>query len=96
MSALEVRAGKLFRKRPDTLWDHAESKAFAKNKHVIAQTPESDWQALEKFYAAPQSETYARTSLATLLNNWNGEIDRAHKWQSKAAPTVWQPKLRIE
>ena len=81
---MQLRAGRLLRKRADTLWDHAEIRAYAKNKSVIAATDEADWLVLEKFYAAPQAETFARKSLATLLNNWNGEIDRAKNWQIEA------------
>ena len=81
---MQLRAGTLLRKRADTLWDHAEIRAYAKNKSVIAATDEADWLVLEKFYAAPQAETFARKSLATLLNNWNGEIDRAKNWQIEA------------
>jgi hypothetical protein len=81
---IQIRAGTLLRKRAETLWDHAEIRAYAKNKSVIAATPEADWLVLEKFYAAPQAETFKRKSLATLLNNWNGEIDRAKNWEIEA------------
>ena len=77
---LQLRAERLMRRRPDTPLTACESRAFAKNRPAIQSTTEDEWQTLEAFYAAPQSETFARKDLAALLNNWNGEIDRAKAW----------------
>ncbi|EIQ00876.1 hypothetical protein OpiT1DRAFT_05433 [Opitutaceae bacterium TAV1] len=77
---LQLRAEALMRRRPSTPLTDAEARAFRKNKAAIEATAEEDWQALEAFYAAPQRETFARKDLATLVNNWNGEIDRARAW----------------
>ncbi len=71
-------------RRESTPLTSGESRAYAKNRAAIEATNEDDWRLLERFYAAPQTETYARKDLATLLNNWNGEIDRAKKWQIEA------------
>ena len=80
---LRLRAEAIFKRRADTPLTAGEERAFAKSKAAIAATAEADWQLLESFYAAPQSETFTRKDLATLVNNWNGEIDRARAWQSK-------------
>jgi hypothetical protein len=77
---LQLRAEKLMGRRPETPLTASEQRAFKKNKPCIEQTSEADWLALETFYAAPQEQTYARKDLATLVNNWNGEIDRAKAW----------------
>lgn len=77
---LQLRAEKLMRRRESTPLTAAEDRAFKKNAPCIKATSEDDWQALEAFYAAPQPETYARKDLAALVNNWNGEIDRAKAW----------------
>jgi uncharacterized protein YdaU (DUF1376 family) len=74
---LQLRAEAIFSRRPETPLTSAEVRAFSKNKDAIKSTIESDWLILERFYAQPQSKTFARKDLATLLNNWNGEIDRA-------------------
>ena len=78
-------------RRESTPLTNGESRAYPKNRAAIEATNEDDWKLLERFYAAPQTETYARKDLATLLNNWNGEIDRAKKWQievsNKSKPT---------
>jgi uncharacterized protein YdaU (DUF1376 family) len=77
---LQLRAEKLFNRRVDTPLTDAERRAFRKNKAAIEATSDAQWQALERFYAAPQEDTFSRRDLATLVNNWNGEIDRALKW----------------
>lgn len=89
----QLRAEKLFRKRPTTAYDRSEAKAWLHAKNVVKDTAEEDWQALEKFYAAPQAQTYARKTYAVLLNNWNGEIERAKNWlRQRQQPTTIQPK----
>jgi DNA-binding PadR family transcriptional regulator len=76
-SPLQLRTEAIFNRRPSTPLTVAEQRAFSKNKEAITATTEDEWRFLERFYAKPQSETYSRKSLAALLNNWNGEIDRA-------------------
>lgn len=88
---LQLRAEALFRRRPTTPLDDAEKRAFRKNREVIEQTSEEDWKALEAFYSAPQSVTYARKDLATLLNNWNSEIDRAKAYLAKGGQSAGAP-----
>ena len=84
--ALQMRAEKIFKRRSETPLTASERRAFQKNKAAITATTEQDWKLLEAFYAAPQSETYSRKDLATLVNNWNGEIDRAKAWKNKSTP----------
>lgn len=74
-SELQLRVEKLMNRRPTTNMDKSESKAYKAALPVIKQTIEDDWQALEEYYRSDVS--YKRMSLATLLNNWNGEIERA-------------------
>jgi hypothetical protein len=79
---LQLRAEAIFKRRPETPLTAGEERAFAKSKGAIEATTEADWLLLESFYAAPQSETFTRKDLATLVNNWNGEIDRARAWKA--------------
>jgi hypothetical protein len=79
----QVRAATLMRRKPDAPLGPKEAKAFKAATVVIEATTEEQWQALEAFYSAPQGETFARKELVTLLNNWNGEIDRAMAWTGK-------------
>jgi hypothetical protein len=76
-SPLQLRTEAIFNRRPSTPLTESETRAFAKNRAAIAETTEDEWVLLERFYAQPQSKTYSRKDLAALLNNWNGEIDRA-------------------
>jgi len=70
----------MFGRREETPLTAGEVRAFKNSKAAMEATTEADWLDLEKFYAAPQTITYARKDLATLVNNWNGEIDRAKHW----------------
>lgn len=74
-SDLLRRAEKLFNRRESTQLDKSESKAYKDALPMIRDTTEEEWQMLERFYAA--KDTYKRTSFATLLNNWNGEVQKA-------------------
>lgn len=79
----QLRAEKLLGKRPTTAYDKSEIAAWKIAKPIVENTLEADWLLLEAYYAAPQEETYRRKNYATLLNNWNGEIDRAKSWKQK-------------
>jgi hypothetical protein len=82
-TSMQLRAEKLLGKRPTTAYDKSEIAAWKIAKPIVENTPEADWLLLEAYYAAPQEETYSRKNYATLLNNWNGEIDRAKSWKQK-------------
>ncbi len=90
-SETQLRAEKLMRRREATPWTANELRAWQKNRACIEATTPDQWQALEVFYAAPQHETFARKDLATLLNNWNGEIDRSIAWKSSAKSSLQNP-----
>lgn len=75
------RARMLFRMRPSTQLDSAQIRSWKKNKGVVESTSEEDWLLLEWLYAQGtgkgEAGEYRRKDLATLLGNWNGEIQRA-------------------
>ena len=90
---LQLRAEALKGRRIDTPLTTAEARALKNAAPAIKATTEDDWKALEVYYAAPQTETFSRKDFGALLNNWNGEIERARAWQ-KAPPkqhTTTQP-----
>ena len=63
----------MVRRRPTTHWSTKEIKAL---KEVFAfNTPEEDLVALEARYKS--NDPYLRKELETLLNHWNGEIDKS-------------------
>lgn len=94
---MKARAAALFRRRETTPWGAAEIKAWKSNVAAIAATHEDDWKALEAFYAFRDTDrhtVYRRRDLATLLNNWTGEIDKARDFAAngpalkKGAPFI--------
>ena len=86
-----MRAEKLFNRPEARTLDKSELSAWQSAEEIVKSTTEREWQQIEAFYAAPQKETYARKSYATLLNNFSGELDRAADWHRKNHQP--QPKL---
>jgi len=76
---IQSRLGMLFRRRPTTRWSKDELKALA----GIGEISEEDLKALEVYYTAnmPDASNYRRRDLSTLLNNFNGEVDRARQYK---------------
>lgn len=77
--------------RPGTPLDRGLARAWKLSAAAIAGTTEPEWQTLEAYYAdliAPR-EDIRRRDLATLLNNWTGELTRAAAW---AARTGFHPE----
>lgn len=88
---LLLRAKAIFRMRPGTALDRSMRRAWKLSAAAIAGTTESEWQTLEAYYAdliAPRDDI-RRRDLATLLNNWTGELTRAAAW---AARTGFHPE----
>jgi hypothetical protein len=84
LEALKGRVGRWFSRRESTAWSEKELKAL---RAVLAmQTPEEDIALLEAHYTDPSSP-FLRRDILTLLNNWNGEIDRA-KQKTRHATTT--------
>jgi hypothetical protein len=72
---LESQIGALLGRRPTTRWSKKEKAALK----AIGPIEPEDMAMLERFYSAniaPDID-YRRTAIQTLLNNWNGEIDKA-------------------
>lgn len=89
-----MRARALFAMRPSTKLDRSQLLAVKNAEDVLMELSEQDWEALEAYYAAPQSETYSRKTLAAFLNNINGELSKAQSWaQGKRTKTYSDGKL---
>ena len=77
------RARAIFRMRPTTPLDRAQARAWKVAAPTITATfSPTDWATLEAYYAAeiPARDDIRRRDLATLLNNWSGELTRARRW----------------
>ena len=84
LEALKVRIGGWFKRRPTTPWSSKEIKAL---KDVIKLgTPPEDIDLLERRYMS--GDQYLRREIITLLNNWNGEIDRARGLSRSPQPQL--------
>lgn len=79
-SPLMERIGGWFNRRPGTIWPLAEGITL----HAIEPHPE-DVDLIESYYLAEihGELDFRRHDLATLLNNWQGEVDRARIWKSE-------------
>ena len=80
-----VRIGQWFGRRPTTLWSVYEAEALEQ----LGTLPEDDVDLLEGYYTAadiPEGADCRRRSVETLLNNWNGELDRARRFQARHKP----------
>lgn len=84
-SPLQVRVGKLLGRRESTKWSDKELDALDQ----IGEPDDADLALLEEFYNAviPQDLDHRRTALLTLLNNWNGEVDKARAFRLAAPAT---------
>jgi hypothetical protein len=92
------RAMRIFRMRPTTQLDRSQRRAWMSGKALVAATSDSDWIQLEAYYAAeiPAKDDYRRRDLATLLNNWSGELTRARRWAEQVGFTPPEPSQKNE
>lgn len=74
-SSEQIEVASWFGRRPTTVWSPQEQRKW---KEVAAsfKFEGDEWEAL-RWYYAKSGCPYLRKDLATLLNNWNGEVDRA-------------------
>ena len=90
--------------RSSTPLDKAQETAWKRARSVVAETSEQDWQAIEWYYRQTgEVSKFRRRDLATLLNNWNGECERARiaahnigfaPARIEAEPDGWQEFMR--
>jgi len=76
LTAEQIEIGSWLNRRSTTPWNDKERKAWAK---ITKPFDSDDWAAL-RWYYTESGCGYLRRDLFTLLNNWNGEIDRAKNY----------------
>ena len=86
-----LRAKAIFRMRPGTPLDRGLARAWRTAQPAAEGTTEPEWQLLEAYYSAviPSRDDIRRRDLATLLNNWSGELTRAAAWADRVG---WYPE----
>jgi hypothetical protein len=74
------RFSRIMGRRLSSAWSPKELAALK----ALGNIDPSDLEAVETFYRENQSneKAYLRTSLATLLNNFPGEVDKARAWSN--------------
>lgn len=80
-----IRLSKLFNRRLTTKWDEKEIKRLRQLVKDGCFDSLDDLTMIERYYAFERrkgNEGCQRRDLATLLNNWRGELDRARLWES--------------
>lgn len=84
---LMVRLNAMFRRKPTTKMNAKELKALAALIGPDGTAPE-DFELVEDFHLhytlPPDGYNPRRRDLLTLLNNWNGECDKARQWKAGA------------
>ena len=78
-----LRVAKLFGRRATTPWNDREKSTFRK----LGEIDPGDLELIEEYYQAERSKGdkgWHRRNLATFLNNFQGEVDRAKAWKQKA------------
>lgn len=76
----QSRLNRLFKRRETTKWSPGEVKAW----RILTPIPEEDLATVERFYEQTErieNKGYRRHDLLTLLNNFNGEVDRARNFR---------------
>ena len=78
-----LRISKLFGRRATTPWNDREKSTFRK----LGEINPEDLDMIEEYYQAERTKGekgWHRRNLATFLNNFQGEVDRAKAWKQKA------------
>ena len=70
-----------FNRRPSTVWSKKELRAWREVTSSF-KFQDDEWGALRWLYTQSGSP-YLRKDLCTLLNNWQGEIDRAINYKEE-------------
>lgn len=75
-----ISIGAWFGRQESTLWTITEAESLAR-----CNPSEKELAGMEGYYLADHGDKdYRRTSVITLLNNWQSELDRAREWWKKS------------
>lgn len=75
----QIEVASWFNRKPSTEWSKKEKAAWLPHQTLQDFTGD-DWQALRWYYTESGCK-FLRKDLGTLLNNWQGEIDRAKNYE---------------
>jgi len=75
-----IRIGSWFGRRSSNLWSVSEAQTL---KSISPTDPEIEGMGIYYTADIPEEKDIRRRDLSTLLNNWNGELDRARAYVTK-------------
>lgn len=78
---LRIKIGTMFGRKPESAWSKAEM--IALGPVAVSGTSEEDLEILRRYYRSsqiPGERDYRRKTVGNLLDNWQGELDRARGW----------------
>jgi len=76
----QIRVEKLYHRRESTKWSAGESRAWKIAKALVVEATAEEWELMEWWFSLPEEKApYRRTDMASLLNNWHAEIEKAKK-----------------
>ena len=85
----QLRLEKLYRRRESTKWSSGEIRAWRMAKELVSTATAEEWEILEWWFSLSDSQApYRRTDMASLLNNWHAEIQKARKNKSPSSAPV--------
>lgn len=80
------RIATIFKRRHTTAWSDGEVRVYK----TLGTIPEEDLALIEAYYSSDAQ--YLRHDLATFLNNFAGELDRARKWKREPKELFSSPQ----
>jgi hypothetical protein len=79
---LQAEIGKHFNRKPEDRWGYDEE--FALVEVCRRPSAESEWlEILAYRRAASKTDTKLRTSVKSVLENWQGELDKARQFKAQ-------------
>lgn len=84
-TGLPRRIAALYNRRPTTAWSDKEIRAYKQVAKTSLELLEDELSLIERYYVSERKKGdkgIYRRDLLTLLNNWNGEVDRARAWHT--------------
>lgn len=94
-TGIPKRIGAIYSRRPTTAWSEKEIRAYKQIAKGSNPHLEQEVELIERYYLSERKKGEKgiyRRDLLTLLNNWNGELDRAREWSARTQ----KPKVFTE
>lgn len=85
-----IRLAAIMHRKPTTPW--SEKKEIPNFRKLLPHIADDDLALVERYYRMNwppiSNHNNLRHDLATLINNWSGEVDRARIWSERHPPKI--------